>query len=272
MPTHNRLGLNNQSALIEGIANWPKSSRGNRTIQIYPTEGTKKTFFTHNFADPCSWYTQSTLVENETLTDLGDHTTYEMSNVNIIDLQHGRVTGEDNIENVSNYYPVIEVDSVEKSEDIDYTIDYEDGKVTFSSALSGTETVVATYRYEDGSEFHLVPSSGKYIRIIASEAQFSKNILINDNTAFQIYVNDQLYKTDRYKNAKDYINSSNQGVGEIPVFGELTNSILIFPWKYPASVDLKSSINMDLRIKLENDIAFTGELAVLALYCIIEDE
>lgn len=272
MPTHNRLGLNNQSALLENIANWPKSSKGNRTIQIHPTEGTKKTFFTHNFADPCSWYQQSVLVEDETLTDSGDHTTYEMSHETIIDLQHGRVTGEVNITNVSNYYPIIEVDSVEKTEDIDYTVDYENGEITFSSALSGTETVIATYYYENGSEFKLTPTSGKYIRIIMSECQFSKNIGINDTTSFRVFVNDQLYKLDNYKNAKDYINSSNQGVGEIPAFGELTNSVLVLPWRYPASVDLKSSLAMDLRISLENDLAFTGELAVLALYCIIEDE
>ena len=272
MPTHNRLGLNNQSALIESIASWPKSSKGNRTIQVYPTEGTKKTFFSYNFTDPCSWYQQSVLVEDETLTDSGDHIIYEMSNTNIIDLQHGRLSDENNISNVSNYYVTVEVDSVEKTEDIDYTIDYESGEITFSSALSGTETVIATYHYENGSEFKIVPNFGKYIRIIASEAQFSKNVSITDTTLFQIYVDDQLYKSNAYKNAKDYINSANNGVGEIPAFGELIQPVLVFPWNYPASVDIKSSLSMDLRIKLENDEPFIGELATLALYCLIENE
>lgn len=250
----------------------PRNNSGNAIIQITPIEGTKKTIITHNFADKCTWYQQATEVNDETLTDSGDHTTYEADYTHIIDLKHGRISGEDKITDVSDYYVVVEVDLVKNTEDTDYTVNYSNGTITFDSALSGTETVTMSYFYAGGSEYKITPESGKKIRILASEVNFSKNIVINDTAVFQIYVNDNLYDYDKYKNAKDYINGANEGQGEIPAFGELTQSIVVLPWKYPATIDLKSSLAMDLRISLENDTVFTGEVATLTLYCLVENE
>jgi len=276
MPAH-KMGLTNQAKhILENLANWPKSTKGNKIVQVNPIEGIKKTFVTHNFADKCSWYQKSVEVVTEELSDSGDHTTYEADYEFIIDLKHGRITGEDNIANVSNYYVEVKIDATAKTEDTDYAVDYEAGTITFSSALAGTETVTMSYYYQNGSEFKIIPDSGKMTRIIASEVNFSKNIIINDATVFAIYVNDSLYKSDKYKNAKDYINCSNLGQGEITAFGGsskgIISNVVILPWNYPATIDLKSSLAMDLRISLENNVAFTGELATLTLYCLIEDE
>ena len=76
------------------------------------------------------------------------------------------MTGEDSIANVSNYYVVVKVDTIEKTEGTDYTVDYEAGTITFASALQGTETVTMSYYYEKGSEFKIVPDSGKKLRSI----------------------------------------------------------------------------------------------------------
>lgn len=272
MPVH-KPGITNQTRhLLETLANKPKNSSKNEIVQLTPPEGTRKTIVTYNFADPCTWYQKATQVEDETLGDSGDHQTYEADHQNIIDLKHGRMTGEDNIVGVSNYYISVEVDSVSKTEDIDYTVNYSNGTITFNSALQGTETVTMSYYYESGSELKIQPPSGKKLRIVASEVNFSKNISIDDAVIFSIYINNYLYGFDKYKNAKDYINCANLGQGEIPAFGELANAVLVMPWNYPATIDLKSSLAMDLRIKLENDIPFAAELATLTLYCLIEDE
>jgi hypothetical protein len=265
------------------------TSKGMPVVSIWPTEGTRKTFITGNWCDKTTWYQKAVRVVDEVATcnNVGTYTQYGVSHTYLIDTYHGKISQEDFLKDASNnsYRVVVKVNDVVKTEQDphlgsggDYTINYATGVVTFLSPLLLTDVVKVTYHYANGSEFVVKPDAGKVLKIRTAEVQFTKDIVITDTVKFQLYVGGSPY-TDpvTYKTLMDYINEANGAYPEIAAMGgsswrNLPQAVVTFPWNYQAVTELKSSLGMEIRIKLEHELPFTGTTATATFYCLSENE
>jgi len=279
----------------------PTSTRGYPKIDISAPEEKRVDIISVNWCDRTTWYPSSTLVEDEVLTDDGDATTFSIANDYLIDVNHGKITGERKLR--AQYSPTITVDGYAKTEnspdayDGDYTIDYDNGQVIFNSALVGDPEVLMTYYYETGSSWTIAPDSGKVLRVTEVEVQFSaETIVLTDTVVFQAYGFVDVFapqlmpgipsgtkipigSATYYQTMQDYINDAQLAYPNIPQMGgsgwrAMKGPIHIFRWHYKdrGTTDLVSSYGMEIRIKLENDMAFTGDIAVATFYGTSEDE
>lgn len=267
---------------------------GNQKVVSEPREGTKHNVFSVNWCDKCSWYEGSIKVSDETLTDSGYGTTFTSANQFWIDMTHGRVTNENKTVSdaqaagTDDWLPIVKVDDVVKTEGTDFTIDYEDGSVTFTVSQAGS-TVEATYWYADKGTFTLVAPAGKKIQLLRVEVQFSKTIVLNDTMTFTAkgyagvfapqyvpvpYASDDLIALETpnvYKNPRDYINESNGSFPLIPAWGGLQDETVILVWDYVTRTDLNGDAGMRIEITMANDTPHTGEIAVATFYGILRD-
>lgn len=242
-------------------------------VSVYKPEGASTTIVTHDWTDPCTWYSQSTRVTGETLTlDVGK--TYDFANQNVIDLTHGRMYGENDI---TGYELKVYDNGVLKTEDTDYTMNYESGKVTFDVGYTVTGPVTADYSFESGSQWVLKPDAGKVLHIEHAEIQFAKNVSMTP-VSFEIWVynpadlpNKIMYQQIVYKNIKDVINAANLGQGFIPAMGILSQDILVFPFNYATVKSLKDSDGAELRVRILNDTAYSGQWATSTFYVLSEN-
>jgi len=220
----------------------------------------------HDFCDPCTWYSKSARVEGEELT-LESGKTFNSLSQNWIDLTHGRTTDEDDF--AENYLPVIYDNGVELVEGQDFTIDYKNGKVTFAENYTVQGTITANFSHATSSHFILEPIAGKILILEHAELNFSKDCFINVPISFEIWVGNPyfnpqepesptnplrvLYKRKKYKNEKDLINAANLGQGEIAQWGNLPHPVLVFPFNYVTLQPMKSSQLTQLIIHLDSD-------------------
>ena len=248
------------------------STQGIPKVAIHKSEGTDFSRASHDWTDPTTWYHDSTRVTGETPT-LDTGTTYDLANSNIIDLVNGKVSDEDDF---SDTYKVVLYDGGTEISTDDYTVNYAAGSVTLDSAPGGALT--ADYSYENGSTYCLAPDAGKVLFLEHAEIQFCGLTTLKP-IEFQIWAynpydlpNKVMVKKKIYKNAKDILNSANLGTGVVKAFGELTNDISVFPFNYVYLQPLKSSQGLEMRIKIPDDVAMTGEYSTVTFYCISEDE
>jgi hypothetical protein len=250
------------------------STRKLPKVEIYEPEGTFYTIVSHDLTDPTTWYQRSVRVENEELV-LDSGLIYSFAHDKVIDLTHGKVTKED-FYNIGRELIVRDGLTV-LVEDVDFTMDYAEGKLTLSQAPQSTLT--ADYNYATSSCFSLTPTSGKILTIQHAEVQFTKNIQMTTPLHFDIYAynpydypNKVLVERVVYKNVKDIVNIANLGQGFIPAFGTILNDVLVFPFQYARTIDLKSSQGIEIEVCLKNHIPYTGEFATVTFYCVEEDE
>lgn len=272
-----------------------KTSTGLLKVSSYEPEGDGATIVTHNFADRCSWYSGSTQIIDETL-ELDSGFTYKspLSNKNWIDLTHGRCYDEDNVmfQNANKWKLEVKVDDVLKVEDKwfktndsdvpadllrDYFVDYENGKVTFHADPGGVVTV--TYSKAGNSFFSIKPKVGKILTIKAAEVQFSKGTILQAPFVFEVWFNHPIYGMIAlpgtkicYKNFKDFISACNQGQGLIPLVGELTQDVHVFPFDYARPKPIKYSQNVEIRVYCQNHLPVISEYATATFYVTIETE
>ena len=250
--------------------------------------GIKYNIFTHTWCDKCTWYQESTGVTDEILGDSGNGLTFNSAHDYWIDLTHGRVTDEDRVVYLASekWVPVIRVDDVVQTSG--YTINYENGDVTFASSQSG-KTVKATYWYAGSGKFSAIAPQGKALQLMRVELNFSENIVFNDTMIFTprgyaaVFAPQfvpPMNPTDlvnldfpnKYKRASDYILESNASHPLIPPFGGLSGNTIVLVWEYLSRTDLYSSYGMRIDIEMQNNIPHTGELGSATLYSIMRDE
>ena len=260
----------------------PKTSRNHPKVTLDPPEGSRIEVISPNWCDPTTWYEESESIIGETLSDSGDGLTFNSAHDHWIDCCNGKLTGESLLHDT--YHPAIYDNAVEKTEsspgttDGDFQINYTTGDVTFNQAPTGP--VTADYHYENGSTFIVKPTSGKILRLTTVEVQFSENVEIMDTVIFQLYVGGYPYGNPTiYKTMMDYINEASRAYPSIPAMGGaswrgMSQPVHIFQWPYSerGALDLRSSLGMEIRISLENDTEFTGNVAVATFYGISEDE
>ena len=269
---------NYQSAIDSNPPSVGITDSGKTKVALYKSEGSSKTFITHDWCDKTTWFQESTKITEETLS-LDTGTTYKSSTgkTHWIDLVHGKMYDEFNINSDEEYTVVITDDGVVQTVTTDYTIDFAAGSITLTSAPSGV--VKATYYYAGSSVYSIIPESGKSLDLEHSEIQFASDAVIDSPICFQIWVynpydlpNKVKYRDTKYKNARDYVNSCNLGQGSIPAFADLLTPTIVFPFNYTTVKTIKSSDGAELRLCIDNDIELTGSFGTCTFYTLSENE
>jgi len=249
--------------------------------------------FGHNFCDPTTWCSDAVRVVSESVgTGDAAQTVFNLANANVIDLRHGKVTDESLLvpspaQGGSDFNVHVYLDAVEQTEDIpfgsanDFSVDYSAGTITFGTAPGSGISVTADYFHENGSTTYVRPPAGYKTVIVKAEAQFSKDIDMLDSLVSAVYTYDPgqgappakfEYPGTKitWKRFYDFINYTNGSFPIIPAMGGATrgvaNEILQLRWEYTTAIDLPSSAGAELRIWLENDTPYGGEIATITFY------
>lgn len=272
-------------------------------VTLVGRRGDEKIFSTHNFADKTTWFSESVQVVTESLSNSGDNLTFSSSNEYWIDLRHGKMHAEDTWNAGGTYNVTVTVDGEEKTECVcwngvidpgyDYRVDYRSGSVIFATEQTGS--VKASYHYAAGSAFILKPDPGKEIEIEDAEAQFSSDTEYNSGILFRVYgpiaifapflmqSNGGPYPDDtkipldeeEFKSMHQIIDEAKGAYPIIPAIGGprgMTSDMHGFPFRYGTIRALKSSLGLDLRISVRDDIPFGGERSTATFYSVIIDE
>lgn len=251
------------------------------------------TIVTHDFTDPSSWYQFATQETTLVLTNLGDNINYQAPSgkrswVNInspkLTIEHNKILEKDGtLASHSKYTVSVLVNDIESTI---YSIDYSLGKITFDTALNPGDTVKASFYYNEGvscaSCFVIQPPVGYKYSVEHVELQMSKNLNYNDIISFEIWAGgslgdygsfeDYLYDAGygqgktHYRNTRDLINWCNNQYPVIPACGDLTHDILVFPFRFLITPEIKSSQGVLLLLHLVNNTPLSGEIATATLY------
>lgn len=260
--------------------------------------GAEVIYATHNFCDPTTWYSESLRITYAGLTDSGNGLTFTSGHPNWIDMTHGKVMDEDAVAEESapthKYGVSIKVNGVVKAqrapfatEGGDYTVDYVTGSVTFFESQAG-QSVQASYSYANGSTWILRPSAGKQLKIEQAEAQFSENLVMNDTIRFGAWGLADVFapqlvpsplppgtlielQTTRYSRLDQIIDEALGSYPVVPAIGGTSrgNSTARygFPFRYGSVRVLTSAAGMELRVRLESNMAYGGDRATATFYC-----
>lgn len=259
-----------------------------------PREGTAINFYSPNLCDKTTWYDGSIRVENFEFTDSGDLTTWNGDHEYLIDLYHGKIFNENAV--VENYSIMVEVSEddgatwVEKTQntfdeaDGDYLIDYVNGNITFNSALNSGDKVRASFSKASSSMmWKMSPSTGKRLKLMYAEAQFTTDVEISADIAYETWAYNPLDLPNkikigeiRYKTLSDFLYESTGVYPRVSSFGGTGSrglggkDILIFPFKYNSFRDIRNSQGVEIRITTKKE--HVGTMATATLYCLEEDE
>lgn len=269
------------------IANEKKTSDGIPKISVYEPEGSASTLVSINYADKCSWAFGAVQVTDEVMDNtVANKFVSTNGRINWIDLKHGRLYDEDTVLAANpTWHPIVKVDGVVKTETLGsvvghYVINYQTGEITFAEAPNGV--VTCSYRYADKSWFIVKPTAGKKLSINTAEVQFASDTTlhgIGGEFVFEAWVNHPTYgmipvpnTAIKYKNAKDFISACNEGQGRIEPWGELTQPVFVFPFKYARPKPIKSSQGVEIRVYIKNHVPVGGQYATATFYVTSENE
>jgi hypothetical protein len=251
-----------------------KTSEGLTKVSVYEPEGTGATIATHDFSKKQTWYQQSVQVVGQALTS-SDNLTFQSPHTFWIDLTHGLMYDEDNINVGGMYNPVIKIDG--SIQTTGFTINYVTGAVTFSSPVIGI--VTANYYYATTSYYVLKPKLNQVLAIKSAEVQFTTDIVIGKPFVFEAWVNHPTYGMIPvpdtkicYKNFRDFITACNEGQGLIPRIGDLQNDVHVFPFNYARPKPVKYSQGTEIRVYISDHTPIVGEYATATFYVTINDE
>lgn len=276
---------------------------GNLLTVNEPRPGSEKYFYLNNLCDCCTWWPLSNRVADQALADSGDHTTYDSGVTHWIDLTHGRIFREDEITDVATYYPVVEVSVdggsnwIVKTENPwgtstgDFSINYETGQVTFNAPLDPADLVRASFNHANGSGYIVEPEPGKRLKVLYVETQFTEDTEMTGDIIFDILAYNPadptwdppnvmpraVVKSERYKRLIDFFQESTGPYPTIPAFGgggdrAIKSPIITLPFQYLAYRDLKSSLGLQLLVRIDGDQPMGGSFANATFYCLSEIE
>lgn len=269
-----------------------------------PREGDARNFYSPNLCDPTTWYDGITEITEFSMTDSGDHTTYNTggTHVNWVDLKHGRIFQEDDILAANPSYAVkIEVSTdagvnwTEMTEnswgetDEDYTVNYAAGTVTFNSALGESDLVRwSGIKAPETFIWVLEPAAGKRLKLMYAEVQFSVDTVMNSSLIYETWVYNpydlpnKIKITElKYKTFQDIMWESTGPFPVIPGIGGtsvknggrgIAQDICVIPFNYATFRDMRASTGVEVRVTSDKPGAFTGEFASVTFYCLSEDE
>lgn len=243
-------------------------------------KGSKITITSHDYSDKTTWWMGADKIIGETLIDSGNGLTFNFVNNYLINLD--KVTMRDQIKSY-NYMDIINYDVITgrfsciniyvdgNKVTTGFIINHEEGSITFDNSMTG-KVIKTDYYYAVSSKFTITPFPGKVLRLIETEVQTSVGAVMEDTFKFTIRANGQVIHQQHYNSARDYLDASNFAYKSSP-FLELTKDIIILPWLYPITIDLKSSYNMVLELELlQNKPITNSEINTIAFYFVVEDE
>lgn len=272
------------------------------------------TQYSQDFCNKRTWFQGSTRVVGEVASGVAN-VDYHVEQKPMIDSFHGLIMDEDNLvdSNGDSYRAVVRVDDVEKTEnspdttDGDYDIDYENGTVTFNTALSGSPVVEVDYCYAGSSVFSIAPMSTEVYHIEMVEIQFSADVVMNDSVVFAAYGLSQYFIPERtnpelidpnstlydpanyvpagmsipihikkYKTVRNLLDDAVKAYAKYPAISSsnwrgTNQETIVMDWDYVRSIPLDGSKGMEMRLYLESDTEFGGEFATATFYCSKED-
>ena len=236
-----------------------------------------------DYTDKTSWFYDSALSTDEVLSDSGDGLTFDSNNLNWIDLD--KISDRDILD--SSYNPVIKINDVIQNSN--YTINFANGTVTFDSDQS-SNSIKATYRYAQTSEFILTPPSNQKWILLNATGQFVEGNNFNDAMIFSAILNnsstsnqDYVVGKVTYKNAVDMISRADS-IYQYPPFGGMTSTkqgvLISWEWQkrspyiiFPVGHNVNPGYKEfnKLSFKLETDTPITGtDFATATFYMITE--
>lgn len=265
-------------------------------------EGSRYTAITPNWCDKTTWYWDSEKKAAQALEHVSGFTVYGSPTAGAVwvDNYHGKYSNEDLLVNHHGQIPRLKVyvNGEAKTEQDphvaaggDYTVDYRTARVTFLSALADTDVVTVDAWEVRSSKWFLIPEAGKKLKIVASEVQFSRNILIKDTVRFQpeglvevfapalcpdpfpagTYI--PLGNPVVYKTMLDFVNEANGAMPVIPAtmgtpitWRDLSQDVVVYPWNYQAVTEVPSPTR--ICVFLEHDVVLGGAVATATFYCL----
>jgi len=276
-----------------------RDSRGLPTVAQEKPDSAKATLYSHDWCDKRTWYEGAIRVVEEVATDTGDHLSYQLAHTWLIDSYHARMTQEDSLVSSTghSYRVLILVDGVTKQEQDphlasggDYLIDYATGTITFLSALDPAAVIQVTYHYAASSVFTVKPSPGKVLVLDFVEVQFSEDIILTDSVIFQPRGLVDIFAPSLvaagyvpsgtiiplgaplvYKSMRDFMNDACRSYPSYPAMGgdgwRGSPVTRVFDWDYVRATSLRSTLGLELQIKLQHDVPFGGSYATATFYC-----
>jgi len=236
-------------------------------ISYEPETGSSTSIPSHDWTDPTTWYQKSVPVVGEVPT-LDTGSVYDLASVNVIDVTHGKITGE---WQMAPYAFTLTDNGVEKVEGTDYTVDYAAGKVTVNFTPTA---LVANYFKATTSHFEMAPDMGNLMRIRHAEIQFTEDVQMSP-IWFEVWAGfgTVLVEKNLFKGFKDIINIARGGTGKITNLAGMGGDLNVFPFNYDRVIDLKSSLGMSLILRLDDDAApMIGEWGTITFYTATEAE
>ncbi|MAF27862.1 MAG: hypothetical protein CL819_01280 [Croceicoccus sp.] len=289
-----------------GLPDAPMTADGTPiTASVIDEDGDTPTLITSNWCDPTTWYSSSERVTAKTLTDSGDHTTYNSGDAFWIDLRQGALTQGHLI------WPAYAFE-VRVNGDVQtpnnrngnggvYTLDAATGAITFDSILDPADVVDADYSKMKDSVWTLRPNVGKKLKMRTVEVQFTTDIDLTTASIFEVFGWVEVFapdlaisnggplpdgtlvplKTVKYETMHNYIDEAQEAYATIPAMGGsswrgMQYGVHVFRWPYTQDAGkplvLEASKGMELRIYLEDDTPFSGGRAVASVYTRSVDE
>lgn len=285
----------------------PSDPDGHPIVVQALRQGSETTWATHNFADETTWFGKSERVTSQVATDSGDGLTFNLPDTNLINMDHGYVYDEDGhveLQKANNpgdphgWAVVVRSDGFlmaarhpHAPTGGDYMINHAAGSITFFQSQAGKTVTVSYSRKSTASGsscFVLKPLPGKRLDVERAEVQFSDPIGYNDTITLQVmglvdYFAPDLMPavpsgtliplvTTRYKTIDQMIDEAEGSFPVIPAIGGSgsrgnQSPRHGFPFRYGTIRSLSSALQMELRVFLESDRAFTGERATATFYC-----
>jgi hypothetical protein len=260
------------------------------TVLAMPPIGLKTNQISQNWCDKTTWWYSAVKVtgEDATTTD-PDRKIWKVSHQYMIDVYHGKLTGE---ETITDYRVTITEDSIAKTEQDphygsggDYIVNYAAGTITFFNSIPDGYIPAISYYYENGSTWVISPSPGEVWKLKGAESQFSEDVILNDTMLYEVWAYDpnnlpnkiQVVDPDRYKSIYDFINDANKAYPGVPPLGGTgwrgaSKATYVMSWDFQTTTDLSSAAGMELHVRLEHDTPFGGTFATGTFYFIRNSE
>jgi len=271
-------------------------------VEFQPSKSysnSSKSFTTPDYSSRQTWWYDTTAVTDEILTADGTFTNYTTTRTPSNGWDHDWIYWKKIPNNARQSRP--ELKPVIKVNDVvvttGFSINNKTGVVTFSTALTVSDVVKASYHYANSSEFILTPTAGKKLLVDYVETQFSAGcgeIPAGCRMVFQAIYNgpavpamgipanyDVPLKTYEYYTGSDFMNESTRAYVSEP-FMELTKKQNILPWDYltghtlkpvgdPTTNILNNEFNKLKCIMVGDGIIPNCEIATGTFYCMVED-
>jgi len=289
--TANSVAIESSSDLI------PLNQDGVRFVDVGLRRGTlgseSFTIVTHDLGDRTSWY-QFSMPEVNLVLSTADGLVFQAAagKRHWIDI-HGKnltvdtdkiLEKDGTLSSFSKYEVTVKVDDVVVT--TGFTVDFTLGKVTFGSSQTGV--VKASFYHNDGvtnrSNYLIKPVTGMKFLVEHVELQFSKTTTFTGPIIFETWAggslsdyadfSDALYAAGYgqaktvYRGLRDLINWCNNQYPVLPVSGidGFTADVLVFPFKFLISPEIKNSQGTLFRVGTINDVELVSELATTTFY------